>query len=145
MPPERFEAIRPRAGHRNHPMEIVMTTNLTTESPLEVIALPSGERHHILVADPDRLVIEFWVPPMIAANLAHVHEHSDERFDVLDGRLHFSLAGVARDLDFALLQRRHWRDMRVATAPRPALRAAVAAGVTLAALTGRRLPDPTLP
>jgi mannose-6-phosphate isomerase-like protein (cupin superfamily) len=43
--------------------------------------------------------------------------------------------------DFALLHRRHGRDLRVATLPEPLLNALVAAGLGLAGLTGRRLPQ----
>ena len=42
--------------------------------------------------------------------------------------------------DFALMQRRHWQDMRVAQHPDVVLRAAVAAGALLARITGRALP-----
>jgi hypothetical protein len=42
--------------------------------------------------------------------------------------------------DFALMQRRHWHDMRVARHPDLALRAAVAVGALLARITGRTLP-----
>ncbi|MCW2984755.1 MAG: hypothetical protein JWR63_2325 [Conexibacter sp.] len=49
-------------------------------------------------------------------------------------------AGMPGLRDFALLQRRHWADLRVTTAPRPVLRVLVWAGVALAAVTGRHLP-----
>jgi mannose-6-phosphate isomerase-like protein (cupin superfamily) len=42
--------------------------------------------------------------------------------------------------DFALLQHRHRRDLRVTTVPKPVLRAIVAVGLAAAAVTGRRLP-----
>jgi mannose-6-phosphate isomerase-like protein (cupin superfamily) len=42
--------------------------------------------------------------------------------------------------DFALIQRRHWDDLRVTFAPKPVLRALVACGAVLARLTRRRLP-----
>jgi Cupin domain len=42
--------------------------------------------------------------------------------------------------DFSLIQRRHWRDMRVAMHPDVVLRAAITLGAALAALTRRTLP-----
>jgi Cupin domain len=168
----------------------------------ETIEFPSGERHDVLAHDDERLVIEFTTQPTDAPNLPHVHERSDERFDVLGGAIRFTVGDVTRVLgpgdsvdiprgavhswqalaplharveftpgcefhaflrdyaalirigrtnaagrpgmrDFALMQRRHWRDLRIATVPAPVMRVAVAAGVALAALTRRRLPTPT--
>lgn len=181
-----------------------MTSPLLAEpaaAPLDTIIFPSGQRHEVLVADAERLVIDFSVAPMAAPNAPHVHESSDEVFEVHGGHLLFTLNGVAhhlaagdsiviprgaehswqvvgdvdlsarvtftpgcrfdaflRDLaaleaagragesggpglrDFALLQRRHWADLRVTTVPRPLLRALVAVGVALARASGRRLP-----
>jgi mannose-6-phosphate isomerase-like protein (cupin superfamily) len=171
---------------------------MTATAPLETIVFPSGQRHHVLAADAERLVIAFTVAPMDAPNVPHVHDSSDEVFEVLGGHLLFTLAGVAHHLaagdsiviprgaehfwqvvgdadlsarvtftpgcrfheflrdfaalesagrggspglrDFALLQRRHWRDLRVTTMPRALLRVVVGVGVALAAVTGRRLP-----
>lgn len=183
-----------------------MTTTLLTEPsaeevPLETITFPSGQRHEVVAADDDHLVIAFTVAPMDRPNAPHAHDHSDEVFEVLGGHLLFTLNGVAhhlaagdaiviphgaehswqvvgdrdlharvtftpgcrfhdflRDLaaldhagrlradgsptfrDFALLQRRHRRDLRVTKPPRPVLSALVGVGVACAALTGRRLP-----
>jgi mannose-6-phosphate isomerase-like protein (cupin superfamily) len=173
----------------------------TIAAPLEVIAFADGQRHEVVAADEEHLVIDFTVRPMAAPNAPHVHDASDEVFEVFAGHLLFTLNGVAhhlaagdsiviphgvehcwqvvggRDLrarvtftpgcafhaflrdfaalqragrtgedgmpgfrDYALMQRRHWRDLRLTFAPRPVLRVLVGAGVALAALTGRRLP-----
>jgi quercetin dioxygenase-like cupin family protein len=173
----------------------------TIDTPLDVIAFGDGQRHEVVAADDDHLVIEFTVPPMDAPNAPHVHDSADEVFEVFAGHLLFRLNGVAHHLaagdsiviprgavhswqvvgdgelrarvtftpgcafhtflrdfsalqaagrtradgspgfrDFALLQRRHWADLRVTFAPKPVLRMLVGAGVVLAALTGRRLP-----
>jgi quercetin dioxygenase-like cupin family protein len=66
--------------------------------PLETITFPSGQRHEVVVADADRLVIEFTVAPMDRPNIPHVHDSSDEVFEVLGGHLLFTLAGVAHHL-----------------------------------------------
>jgi mannose-6-phosphate isomerase-like protein (cupin superfamily) len=174
----------------------------TIAAPLDVIELLDGQRHHVMAADDEHLVIEFVVPPMDAPNAPHVHASADEVFEVLAGHVLLTLDGVAhhlaagdsiviphgavhrwqvvggRDLDarvtftpgcafdaflrdlaalqragrtgadgrpgfrdFALMQRRHWRDLRLTFAPKPVLRVMVAAGVALAVLTGRELPE----
>jgi mannose-6-phosphate isomerase-like protein (cupin superfamily) len=168
--------------------------------PVEIIEFPSGQRHEVMVADEERLVIAFTVEPMAKANAPHVHDSADEIFEVLAGHLLFTLDGVTHHLaagdsiviphgathswqvvgdrnlhaevtftpgcrfheflkdyaaleragrtdadgmpsfrDYALLQRRHWHDLRLTIAPKPALRALVTAGALLAAMTGRRL------
>jgi quercetin dioxygenase-like cupin family protein len=75
-----------------------MTTSLLAEPALETITFPSGQRHEVLVADAERLVIEFSVAPMAHANVPHVHDSSDEIFEVLAGHLLFTLEGVAHHL-----------------------------------------------
>jgi mannose-6-phosphate isomerase-like protein (cupin superfamily) len=75
-----------------------MTTPLLAEPALETIVFPSGQRHEVLVADAERLVIEFSVAPMAHANVPHVHDSSDEVFEVLAGHLLFTLAGVEHHL-----------------------------------------------
>jgi mannose-6-phosphate isomerase-like protein (cupin superfamily) len=82
-----------------------MTTPLLAEpaaaappAPLETIVFPSGQRHAVVVADAERLVIEFSVAPMAHPNVPHVHDDSDELFEVLAGHLLFTLEGVARHL-----------------------------------------------
>ncbi len=90
--------------------------------PLETIVFPSGQRHDVVAADAQRLVIELSVAPMAHPNVPHVYDSGDEVFEVLGGHQLFSLSGVAHHLagrvregatpglrDFALLQRRHWR------------------------------------
>jgi mannose-6-phosphate isomerase-like protein (cupin superfamily) len=184
-----------------------MTTTTPTaplaDALVEIIDFPSGQRHRVVGADDDRLVIDFSVAPMDRPNAPHVHDSSDEVFEVRGGHLLFTLSGVAhhltagdaiviprgaehswqvvgdRDLDarvtftpgcrfhdvlrdlaalehagrmnergmpglrdFALIQHRHWSDLRLTIAPRPVYRMMVWAGLTLAALTGRRLPAP---
>jgi mannose-6-phosphate isomerase-like protein (cupin superfamily) len=164
------------------------------------IDFPSGERHDVLRADADALVVDVRIAPS-EPNVPHIHARSDERFDVLAGRMLFTVAGHTREVgpgdfvwipratvhqwravgdeplhgratftpgcefhlfprdyaallhaartdadgmpgfrDFALMQRRHWMDMRVAEMPDLLLRAAVAAGAALAAVTGHKLP-----
>jgi quercetin dioxygenase-like cupin family protein len=178
-----------------------MTTTTLAPPPLETITFPSGQRHEVVAADADKLIIDFAVAPMDRPNAPHVHDASDEVFEVRAGHLLFTLNGVAhhlaagdgiviphgaehswqvvgdrdlearvtftpgcrfhdvlRDLaaldhagrmnakgmpglrDFALIQHRHWPDLRLTIAPRPVYRAAVWAGLALAAVTGRRLP-----
>jgi len=173
----------------------------TVAAPLEVIAFPDGQRHEVVAADDEHLIIDFTVRPMAVPNAPHVHDAADEVFEVCAGHLLFTLNGVAhhlaagdsivigrgavhcwqvvgdRDLqarvtftpgcafhaflrdfaalqragrtgqdgmpgfrDYALLQRRHWTDLRLTSTPRPVLRVLVGLGVALAALTGRRLP-----
>jgi mannose-6-phosphate isomerase-like protein (cupin superfamily) len=75
-----------------------MTTPLLAEPALETITFPSGQRHTVVAADAERLVIEFSVAPMDHANAPHVHDSSDEVFEVLDGHLLFTLADVAHHL-----------------------------------------------
>jgi len=165
------------------------------------ITFPNGEVHEILRDDADALVMDVFKDPTDEPNALHVHETSDERFDILAGRMLFTVAGHTREVgpgdfvwiprdtahqwqvigdeplhgraaftpgnafddflrdyaallyagranaagmpglrDFALMQRRHWRSMRIATHPDVVLRAAVLAGTALAALTRRTLP-----
>ncbi|HEU4973774.1 MAG TPA: cupin domain-containing protein [Baekduia sp.] len=172
-------------------------------TPLETITFPDGEQHHVIVRDAHRLVIEFRVDPMEEPNARHVHDCSDEVFEVLGGTLWFELEGVEHTLragdridiprsaehrwrvvgtdalharvtfepgcdfdtflrdqaalaragrlrpdgtpglrDFALMQRRHRRHLRVTIVPRPVLAGIVLAGTALAAVTGRQLPTP---
>jgi mannose-6-phosphate isomerase-like protein (cupin superfamily) len=68
------------------------------QPPLDTIIFPSGQRHEVVVADADRLVIDFSVAPMPRPNAPHVHDSSDEVFEVLGGHLLFTLAGVAHHL-----------------------------------------------
>lgn len=78
-----------------------MTLPLLAEpatAPLETIVFPSGQRHDVVVADADRLVIDFSVAPMDQPNVPHVHDSSDEVFEVLGGHLLFTLAGVEHHL-----------------------------------------------
>ena len=67
-------------------------------TPIETITFPDGEQHHVLVRDAHRLVIEFRVDPMEEPNARHVHDCSDEIFEVLGGTLWFELDGVAHTL-----------------------------------------------
>jgi quercetin dioxygenase-like cupin family protein len=82
---------------------------------LEVIGDPVGERHHVLAADEDRLVMELWIGPMDEPNIRHVHERSDETFEVIAGRAWFTLESVTRELgpgDAVLIPRgvgHHWQ------------------------------------
>lgn len=180
---------------------MLATAPAPSPTPIETITFPSGQHHRVMAADDEKLVIEFTVAPMAKPNAPHVHDSSDEVFEVLGGHLLFTLNGVAHHLtsgdsiviphgaehswqvvgdidlsarvtftpgcrfheflkdfaalehagrfrpdggpgfrDFALLQRRHWRDLRVTAAPKPVLRALVVVGVACAAVTGRRLP-----
>lgn len=64
----------------------------------ESIVFPSGQRHEIVAADDARLVIDFTVAPMASPNAPHVHDCSDEVFEVSGGHLLFTLAGVAHHL-----------------------------------------------
>lgn len=66
--------------------------------PLETIIFPSGQRHEVVAADDERLIIEFGVAPMDKPNAPHAHDHSDEVFEVLGGHLLFTLNGVAHHL-----------------------------------------------
>jgi mannose-6-phosphate isomerase-like protein (cupin superfamily) len=91
------------------------------------IDFPSGERHDVLRADADALVVDVHITPSDEPNVPHIHARSDERFEVLAGRMLFTVAGHTRDVgagDFVWI-------------PRGTVRAAVAA---LAAVTGHRLP-----
>jgi quercetin dioxygenase-like cupin family protein len=67
-------------------------------APLDVIAFPDGQRHEVVAADADRLVIAFTVPPMAEPNIPHVHDSADEVFEVFAGHLLFHLNGVAHHL-----------------------------------------------
>lgn len=67
-------------------------------APLETIVFPSGQRHDVMAADAQRLVIDFSVAPMAEPNVPHVHDSSDEVFEVLGGHLLFTLSGVAHHL-----------------------------------------------
>jgi mannose-6-phosphate isomerase-like protein (cupin superfamily) len=62
----------------------------------------TGERcrWHLTSADTDGALVraEFWVRPLGGVSLEHVHERSEERFEVLAGRLILSLAGERRVL-----------------------------------------------
>ena len=165
------------------------------------ILFPSGERHQVLRDDAEALVVDVHTAPSDEPNILHIHARSDERFDVLAGRMLFTVSGHTREVgpgefiwiprgtvhqwrvvgdeplrgratftpgcdfdeflrdyaallrdgrtndagmpsfrDFALMQRRHWQDMRVAEHPDFVLRAAVAVGAMLARMTGRTLP-----
>jgi mannose-6-phosphate isomerase-like protein (cupin superfamily) len=165
------------------------------------ITFPSGELHEVLRDDAEALVVDVHKEPTDEPNVLHVHAASDERFDIIAGRMLFTVAGHTREVglgdfvwiprgtahqwrvigdeplhgratftpgnafdnflrdyaalldegrtnedgmpgfrDFALIQRRHWRDMRVATHPDVVLRIAVTLGAALAALTRRTLP-----
>jgi mannose-6-phosphate isomerase-like protein (cupin superfamily) len=76
--------------------------------PLDTIIFPSGQRHAIMVADDERLVIDFSVAPMAEPNVPHVHDSSDEVFAVFGGHLLFTLNGVAHHLaagDFIVIPR----------------------------------------
>src|SRR5262249_24689776 len=76
-----------------------MTSPLLAEpAPLDTIVFPSGQRHAVTVSDAERLVIEFSVAPMAEPNVPHVHDSSDEVFEVLGGHLLFTLNGVAHHL-----------------------------------------------
>jgi quercetin dioxygenase-like cupin family protein len=66
--------------------------------PLETIVFPSGQRHDVLAADDDHLVIAFAVAPMDRPNPPHVHDSSDEVFEVLAGHLLLTLNDVAHHL-----------------------------------------------
>lgn len=66
--------------------------------PIEIITFPSGQRHEVLACDDDHLVIAFSVAPMDRPNAPHVHDSSDEVFEVLGGHLLFTLNGVAHHL-----------------------------------------------
>jgi mannose-6-phosphate isomerase-like protein (cupin superfamily) len=189
-------------GPASATLAAMITTSVPAPAaPLEIIEFPDGQRHEVVSADVDHLVIAFSVPPMPVPNAPHVHDSADEVFEVLAGHLLFTLNGVAhhlaagdsiviphgaqhswqvvgdRDLDarvtftpgcrfdaflrdlaalhdagrigdagtpcfrdYALLQRRHWSDLRLTVAPKPVLRVLVALGAALAGLTGRRLP-----
>ncbi|WP_445150767.1 cupin domain-containing protein [Baekduia sp. Peel2402] len=82
-----------------------MTPTLTAEPiaaltppPIETITFASGQRHEVMAADADHLVIVFSVAPMDRPNVPHVHDDSDEVFEVLGGHLLFTLNGVAHHL-----------------------------------------------
>jgi quercetin dioxygenase-like cupin family protein len=75
-----------------------MSISLAVAPPLDVIDFPDGQRHAVTVADAERLVIEFTVPPMDAANAPHAHDAADELFEVRAGHLLFTLDGVAHHL-----------------------------------------------
>jgi mannose-6-phosphate isomerase-like protein (cupin superfamily) len=79
---------------------IATTTSVPppASAPLDVIAFPDGQRHEVVVADADQLVIAFTVPPMAEPNVPHVHDSADEVFEVFAGHLLFTLAGVAHHL-----------------------------------------------
>jgi mannose-6-phosphate isomerase-like protein (cupin superfamily) len=68
------------------------------EAPLEIITFASGQRHEVVAADAERLIIAFAVAPMDKANAPHAHDDSDEVFEVLAGHLLFTLNGVAHHL-----------------------------------------------
>jgi mannose-6-phosphate isomerase-like protein (cupin superfamily) len=182
-------------------MSTTAPTAPLADAPVEIIDFPGGQRHRVVAAGDDHLIIDFTVAPMDGPNAPHVHDSSDEVFEVRGGHLLFTLRGVAhhlaagdaiviprgaehswqvvgdRDLDarvtftpacrfhhvlrdlaalehagrmgdagrpglrdFALIQHRHWPDLRLTIAPRPVYRMLVWAGLALAALTGRRLP-----
>jgi mannose-6-phosphate isomerase-like protein (cupin superfamily) len=165
------------------------------------IYFPSGELHEVLRDDAEALVVDVHKEPTDEPNVLHVHAASDERFDIIAGRMLFTVAGHTREVgpgdfvwiprgtahqwrvigdeplhgratftpgnafddflrdyaalldegranedgmpgfrDFSLIQRRHWRDMRVATHPDFVLRATIMVGAALAALTRRTLP-----
>jgi mannose-6-phosphate isomerase-like protein (cupin superfamily) len=75
-----------------------MSISLAVAPPLDVIDFPDGQRHAVTAAGPDRLVIDFTVPPMDAPNAPHAHDNADERFEVHAGHLLFTLNGVAHHL-----------------------------------------------
>src|SRR5690242_4213822 len=80
-----------------------MTSPLLAEpaaaaAPLDIIVFPSGQRHEVVAADDARLVIDFSVAPMAEPNVPHVHDSSDEVFEVFGGHLLFTLNGVAHHL-----------------------------------------------
>lgn len=64
----------------------------------DIITFPSGQRHEVVAADAHRLIIDFSVAPMAEPNVAHVHDSSDEVFEVFGGHLLFTLNGVAHHL-----------------------------------------------
>jgi mannose-6-phosphate isomerase-like protein (cupin superfamily) len=66
--------------------------------PIEVITFPDGQRHEVVAADADQLVIDFTVRPMAQPNAPHAHDVSDEVFEVRAGHLLFTLNGVAHHL-----------------------------------------------
>ncbi|HET6506447.1 MAG TPA: cupin domain-containing protein [Baekduia sp.] len=68
------------------------------DRPLETIVFPSGRLHEVVAADDDHLVIQLTVAPMERPNTPHVHDTSDEVFEVLGGHVLFTLAGVAHHL-----------------------------------------------
>ena len=79
------------------------------------IHFPSGERHDVLRADAEALVVDVHTTPSDEPNVPHVHARSDERFDVLAGRMLFTVSGHTREVgpgDFVWIPRgvvHQWR------------------------------------
>jgi mannose-6-phosphate isomerase-like protein (cupin superfamily) len=79
---------------------IATTTSVPppASAPLDVIAFPDGQRHEVVAADAEQLVIAFTVGPMAEPNVPHAHDSADEVFEVFAGHLLFTLSGVAHHL-----------------------------------------------
>jgi mannose-6-phosphate isomerase-like protein (cupin superfamily) len=75
-----------------------LTVSVAVAPPLDVIDFPDGQRHAVVAAGEDRLVIDFTVPPMDRPNAPHAHDAADELFEVRAGHLLFTLNGVAHHL-----------------------------------------------
>lgn len=79
------------------------------------ITFPSGELHEVLRDDAEALVVDVFKEPSDDPNVLHVHARSDERFDILKGRMLFTVAGHTREVgpgDFVWIPRgtvHQWR------------------------------------
>jgi mannose-6-phosphate isomerase-like protein (cupin superfamily) len=79
------------------------------------ITFPSGERHEVLRDDAEALIVDVFKEPTGEPNVLHVHARSDERFDIVAGRMLFTVGGHAREVgpgDFVWIPRgtvHQWR------------------------------------
>jgi quercetin dioxygenase-like cupin family protein len=86
-----------RGGGRDGTLA-AMSPTLAVAPPLDVIDFPDGQRHAVVVAGEDQLVIDFTAPPMDRPNAPHAHDAADEVFEVRAGHLLFTLNNVAHHL-----------------------------------------------
>src|SRR4029079_4711219 len=79
------------------------------------ITFPSGARHEIPRDDAEALIVDVFKEPTGEPNVLHVHARSDERFDIVAGRMLFTVGGPAREVgpgDFVWIPRgtvHQWR------------------------------------
>jgi mannose-6-phosphate isomerase-like protein (cupin superfamily) len=82
---------------------------------MNTITFPSGERHEVLRDDAEALIVDVFKEPTDEPNVLHVHARSDERFDIIAGRMLFTVGGHTREVgpgDFVWIPRgtvHQWR------------------------------------